>query len=162
MDFQDCVKFAREHRICFFATVQGDQPRVRIIQLWFADNTGFYFQCGTYKPFYAQLKAHKKVELCFFNTAAIQNKAKDEKGEPLTMMRVAGEVEFLDDDMELRARCIKEVVPTHKGDKGIMKITGVKRPEDRTFAVFRVYTGEAYFWTRDDIHKEYELEKIKF
>ena len=152
--FRECLSFANSHRFCTIATVDRDQPRVRIVRLWFADDTGFYFQCGTYKPYYKQLQNNKKVEVCFFNKAAITNKPKDENGEPLKVLRVAGKIEFID-DMELRARCIKDT-------PAIMKITGVTGPEDRGFAVFRIYSGEAYFWDRDSIEKESGLKKIKF
>ena len=44
MDFQDCIKFATEIPVCYLATADGDQPRVRTFLLWYADETGFYFE----------------------------------------------------------------------------------------------------------------------
>jgi pyridoxamine 5'-phosphate oxidase len=44
MDFKDCVDFANETKTCYLATVEGDQPRVRALGMWYADETGFYFQ----------------------------------------------------------------------------------------------------------------------
>jgi hypothetical protein len=29
-------------------------------------------------------------------------------------------------------------------------------------AIFRLYTGEAYIWTRDYITRESEIERVKF
>jgi uncharacterized pyridoxamine 5'-phosphate oxidase family protein len=37
MDIQDCIKFANANSICSLATVENDQPRVRILGFWFAD-----------------------------------------------------------------------------------------------------------------------------
>ena len=153
MDLQECTKFANENRKCFIATLEGDQPRVRIVQMWFADDTGFYFQCGTYKPYYQQLRNHKKVEACFPNLAAIKNIHASDS--PIRFMRVAGEIEFLDDNMELRARVIKDY-------PGIMKHLNVTQPEDKQFAIFRIHTGEVYIWDSTVMGKESEVEKVKF
>jgi len=43
-DSQDCIKFANENPVCYIATMDGDQPRVRGFLMWFADEKGFYFQ----------------------------------------------------------------------------------------------------------------------
>ncbi len=51
MDFKDCAKFANEHPICSVATVDGDQPQLRMVGMWFADKDGFCFSTHTYKPF---------------------------------------------------------------------------------------------------------------
>ena len=67
MDFQDCTKFANENKVCYMATVEGNEPRVRLLTLLFADDTGFYFQTGAYKAFYNQLKNNNKVQVCFPN-----------------------------------------------------------------------------------------------
>ncbi|MCE7698204.1 MAG: hypothetical protein K8E24_005000 [Methanobacterium paludis] len=36
MDFEDCIKFANETPVCYLATADGDQPRVRALGFWFA------------------------------------------------------------------------------------------------------------------------------
>jgi pyridoxamine 5'-phosphate oxidase len=68
MNFKDCIKFANETPLCYLATVGGDQPIVRPLGLWFADNSGFYFQIVSAKKRYVwhQLQANNKVEGCFF------------------------------------------------------------------------------------------------
>jgi uncharacterized pyridoxamine 5'-phosphate oxidase family protein len=43
MDLQDCIKFATENPVCYLATTDGDQPRVRALQLWYADGSGLSF-----------------------------------------------------------------------------------------------------------------------
>ena len=60
MDFKDCIKFANETPVCYLATVEGKQPRVRALGFWFADESGFYFQIGAMKDMYRQLQATQK------------------------------------------------------------------------------------------------------
>jgi len=145
MDFQDCVKFANENPTCHLATAEGDQPRVRGLVMWFADNTGFYFQTQSVKALCKQLSNNKKVEVFFHAPEAGKVTG--------TVMRVAGEVEFID-DMALKTRAIEE--------RAILKAIGIEKPEDPLLAVFRLYTGEAYFWTMENNMKESEIERIRF
>ena len=143
MNFQDCVKFANEHRICYFATAEGNQPRVRALGMWFADEKGFYFQTESVKSLCKQLKNNKKVELCYYAPGPDAG----------TMMRVTGEVEFIN-DLALKSKVLAE--------RPFLKTLGIKGPEDPLLAVFRVYSGEAYFWTMANNMKEAEIERIKF
>ncbi len=66
MDFDECIQFATEHPICAAATVDGDQPRVRMLGMWFATKEGFYFSTAKVKAMCRQLTANHKVELCFY------------------------------------------------------------------------------------------------
>jgi uncharacterized pyridoxamine 5'-phosphate oxidase family protein len=142
MDFKDCIKFANETPLCYLATVDEDQPRVRPLGLWFADNSGFYFQTGTYRDMYGQLQANKKVEACFWQpreAAAHHQYGKEPLESILPMMRVAGEVEFLD-DTELKKKVLE--------DRPILKKLGMTFDDPR-LVIFRIAKGEAYFWTRE-------------
>ncbi len=145
MDFRDCIQFANQSRLAYFATVDGNQPRVRPIGLWFADDHGFYFQTETTKAFYRQLKANKKVEVCFYSP---------QYGSDLgTVMRVAGEVEFVF-DLALRARALQ--------DRPFLKDIGIDRPEHPLLGVFCLCKGEAFFWTMKSNMQESEIPRIKF
>jgi len=139
MDFKDYTEFAEKAHTAYFATVDGNQPRVRPIGLWFADERGFYFFTETVKSFYKQLNANKKVEICFHS---------DDK-----VMRASGEIEFIN-DIELRAQLLK--------DMPFLKGLGVEKPDDPLMAVFRIARGEAFFWTMASNMKEAEIERIKF
>jgi pyridoxamine 5'-phosphate oxidase len=141
--FQDCIKFANEqvpNKVCSFATVEGDQPRVRILSMCFADEKGFYFQTESVKAFVKQIKQNAKVELCFFDPKTA------------TVMRASGKVEFLEDPA-LKGRIFNE-------RPYLKKI--VKGPEDPLFVIFRVTNGEAWFWTMADTMKEAQIPRIKF
>ena len=142
MNFQDCIEFANKSHTAYFATVDGDQPRVRPIGLWFADEQGFYFQTESVKAFYRQLKANRKVEVCFHTSEAGKT------------LRVAGEIEFVD-DIALRARILQ--------DRPFLKQrVGIQKPEDPLLVVFRISKGEAFFWTMGNNVKESEIDRIKF
>lgn len=126
MEFVDCIKFARENPIAWIATVEGDQPRVRAFGMWFADETGFYFQTATLKEIVAQLKTNPKVEFAFYQPDDMSG----------TMLRVSGEVEFLD-DQELKEKVIN--------DRPFLKELGITSQDER-LVIFRVSRGEAHFW----------------
>jgi uncharacterized pyridoxamine 5'-phosphate oxidase family protein len=141
MDFKDCVKFANENKTCYLATAEGDQPRVRAMGMWFADETGFYFQAQTVKALYKQIEKNPRVELYF--------QAKDLS----KVMRVSGKTKIIT-DTKIRAKCIEE--------RPFVKNFGITEASNPLLAVFQVYTGEAYFWTMADSMKEASLPRIKF
>jgi pyridoxamine 5'-phosphate oxidase len=68
-------------------------------------------------------------------------------------MRVAGKVEFLE-DRALKAKVLE--------DRPFLKNMGISGPEDPRLAVFRLYTGEAFFWTMEYSMRESEIERIPF
>jgi pyridoxamine 5'-phosphate oxidase len=144
MDFKECVKFASENPVCYMATTEGDQPRVRALLMWFANEDGFYFGTLSPKEFAKQLKKNPKVEICFYNNAADLADAKS--------MRVTGEIEWLD-DRALASKIAKE--------RDFLDQMAGMSLEDLWW-VFRVGTGEAHFWTIPDVLKEPNLERIRF
>jgi len=144
MKLTDCVTFASEHPVCYLATEDGDQPRVRPLLLWFADPRGFYFMTMSPKQFSAQLHQNPKVEVCFYNGATELPDAK--------MMRLTGAVEFVDD-----AELVRNVSEEWAALEGI-----IGRPLEPIAEVFRIASGEARFWTLMDILKEPELVPVRF
>ena len=144
MKLTDCTAFASEHPICYVATEDEDQPRVRPLLLWFANGDGFYFMTMSPKQFSAQLHRNPKVEVCFYNGATELPEAK--------MMRLTGAVEFVDD-----AELVKKVSDERAALEGI-----IGRPLEPIAEVFRIASGEARFWTLMDILKEPQLETLRF
>lgn len=141
MEFKDCYEFANEIKTCYLATTEGDQPRVRALGMWYADDTGFYFQAQTVKAMYKQIEKNPKVEL-YFNSKDFSK-----------VMRVYGKVKIIT-DTKIRAKCIEE--------RPFVKNFGITEPDNPLLAVFQVYTGEAYFWTMADSMKEADIPRIKF
>jgi len=111
----------------------------------FADESGFYFGTLSPKEVSKQLKSNPRVEVCYFNNAQNPMDAK--------MMRVTGKIEFLD-DIAFKTKIYER--------RPFLKSLGIEKPEDPRIEVFRIYTGEAHFWTMGDIMKEPELERIEF
>ena len=144
MTINDCIKFANENVVCYIATIDGDQPRVRAFGLWFADDTGFYFSSGTPKAVCQQLKKNPKTEVCFFSP---------EPQPAGTMMRITGEVEFLN-DIALSTRLLEE--------RPFLKDMGATGPEDPNISIFRIASGEARFWSMADAMSGKPVEILKF
>jgi len=63
MDLDESMRFATERPVCAVATMNGDQPRVRILEMWFPANDGFYSSGANAKAVYRQLTASPKGEL---------------------------------------------------------------------------------------------------
>ena len=147
MNIQDCVKFANEHTACYLATVdQEGWPRTRPMRLWFADENGFHFSSHEAKNVIKELRNNNRAEICFY--------APNPDGTLGTILRVCGEIEFVD-DLDYKRRLLKE-------RPYIKTMYGVEKVEDFGPVVFRLFKGEAYFWTREYSIRESEIEKIRF
>ncbi len=129
MEVKDCIKFANENPVSWVATVDDDQPRVRALGMWFADESGYYFQIRADMDMYKQLQENSKVEASFWKPGAMFG----------TMMRVAGEVEFLD-NTELKKKVLE--------DRPFLKDFGFTS-ESPDLVIFRILKGNAYFWTME-------------
>jgi pyridoxamine 5'-phosphate oxidase len=141
MSFKEYADFANENKTCYFATVEADQPRVRALGMWYADETGFYFQAQSVKAMIKQLEKNPKVE-AYFCTKDFSK-----------VMRVSGKVKFID-DLAIRAKCINE--------RPFVKNFGITEPDNPLLSVFHLHTGEAYFWTFADSMKEAQIPRVKF
>jgi len=144
MDIQDCITFATENPVCYLATADGDQPKVRTWLLWYADESGFYFVGIDGKEVTKHLEKNPKVELCFFNNAP--------EPQDWEHMRLMGEIEFLNTE-EILSKAYE--ARSFLDDIVGQSVKPLVRP-------FRVYTGEAHFWTLKGFLKEPELERVRF
>lgn len=141
MSIEEYAKFANDNPTCYLATLEGDQPRVRAMGMWYADETGFYFQAQTVKALYKQIQENEKVEV-YFCTPKFSK-----------VMRVYGKVKIIE-DLEIKKKCLEE--------RPFLKSMGITEPDDPLLAVFHLYTGEAYFWTMSDSMKEADIPRVKF
>lgn len=137
MEFVDCVKFANKNPVAWMATTDGDQPHVRGMGMWYADETGFYFQTAAMKDMVRQLKENCKVELAFHQPDEMAG----------IMLRVAGEIEFLEDP------AIKKKVIE---DRPFLKDFGLTA-ESPLLVVFRISKGKAHFWDWESNLKPKEI-----
>ena len=143
MNLKDCIEFAQKNPVCFLATIDGDQPRVRAFLFWFADETGFYFQTLAPKDVFQQIKVNPKTEVCFYNNGDLMT---------AKMLRITGTVEFRD-DATLKDRLVR--------DMPFLATVG-NGPKDPIFQIFRIGKGEAVFWTMRDILREHTIERLSF
>jgi uncharacterized pyridoxamine 5'-phosphate oxidase family protein len=129
MEIKDCIKFSNENTLSFVATADGDQPRVRALGFWFADETGFYFQTSSVKEIPNQLKKNPKIEVCFYKHEGIIG----------TMLRISGNAEFVD-DTKLKAKALT--------DRPFLKSFGLT-VDSPGLVLFRIAHGKAHFWTME-------------
>ena len=143
-NIKDYIEFANKYPTAFLATIDGDKPRVRGLWMWFADETGFYFHTGSNKNLYKQLKANPNVEASFCSNQQQNN----------MMVRISGKVEFVSDKM-LMDRLMTEraflLAPMKEamGDKA-------------EIVIFRINTGEAYYWDMKNNLDENNNGKVIF
>jgi pyridoxamine 5'-phosphate oxidase len=137
MNLQDCIKFTNDHPVCYMATTENDQPRVRALGMWFADETGFYFQTSSIKEFPHQLKKNPKTEVCFYK----------HEGMIGTMLRISGKIELVD-DTKLKERVLV--------DRPFLKSFGVT-VDDPKLIIFKIAHGQAHFWTMENNLKPKEV-----
>ena len=144
MNLKDCIDFANKVKTCAMATVEADQPTVRMMGLWFADESGFYFQAWTFKEVYKTMKENPKIEVCFHSPG---EKAGGQ------VLRVRGEVEFVE-DQTLKEKLWQE--------RQFLKKLGAKGSDDPRLSIFRISHGQASLWP---VEKEGEypgMEIVKF
>ena len=138
MNKEDVLGFVRQNPACTFATVDGDQPRARgFLSIFFEDDDRIFFTTSTRKKVGRQLEANRNVELCYIAP------------DGLRMLRITTEIEFVDD---LQKKT--EIVARQNYLKGV-------DPEDPTFRLLRVGSGQARFWSITDNMKEDLLEVIE-
>ncbi|MCX6335418.1 MAG: pyridoxamine 5'-phosphate oxidase family protein [Bacteroidia bacterium] len=128
-NIQDCIKFTNENPICYLATLEGDQPRVRAIGFWFADETGFYFQTSSFKEFPHQIKKNPNIEVCFYK----------HEGMIGTMLRISGKAEFIQD---------KKLAEKVMADRPFLKSFGLTADSPRIM-IFKIFHGTAHFWSME-------------
>ena len=121
----EIIQFMNENPACHLATVEGDQPRVRGMLIYRADEKGILFHTGTSKDVYKQLIGNARVEFCF-------NNMKDG-----VQVRVSGEAKLVE-DQSLK----EEIVANRPFMKAIINKYGYK-----VMALFLVKNAFATVWT---------------
>ncbi|MBQ2745306.1 MAG: pyridoxamine 5'-phosphate oxidase family protein [Lachnospiraceae bacterium] len=116
------------------ATVEGDQPRVRGMLLFRADDNGLIFHTASTKDVYSQIMSNPKAEMCFFGNG--------------TQIRVTGVLEHVIDDE------LKEEIFNHPSRKFLQawKANGI----DHLLQIFRMKNCEAVTWTMETNFAEKE------
>ncbi len=144
--FEDYIRFANNHKLCYVATVEGNKPHVRIHAMWFADKDGFYFSTLKTKEVYRELTENPRIEVCFYAPPE-HPYGQDGSKDMGVMMRASGRITFLDDE-HLKERLLND--------------RPVLRPNAEKQAIFRLEDGEVWFWTAKDDDRESKIERVRF
>ncbi len=128
MTKQELFTMMNQNPAFHLATVEGDQPHVRGMLLYRADENGIIFHTASSKDLYGQIKNNPKAELCFQTNG--------------TQIRVVGQLEELTDP------ALKEEIMNHPTRKFLQawKDLGV----DHLLTVFCLKNGRATTWTMAD------------
>jgi pyridoxamine 5'-phosphate oxidase len=125
MNKSQILEFINTNPICYLATADGDQPRVRGMIMYKADQDGLIFYTGDFKDLFRQLTQNPKVEICFISS----NHRKQ--------VRVCGVSEFLDEK-----KIKQEIVESHPFLKPRIDKEGYDK-----LIVFRVKQCRAAAWS---------------
>lgn len=140
MTKEEMFDFMNKTMSMHLATVEGDQPHVRGMLLYKADENGIIFHTGSTKAVYEQITANPKAELCF-NADGIQ-------------LRVKGVLE-LDEDPALQKEIFEH--PTRK----FLHLPKWKENSIETILrVYRMKHCEANFWTMEKNFDKTEWIKL--
>ena len=125
MNRDEILAFLNANPSCHLATMEDDQPRVRGMFMYRADEKGIIFHTGDFKSLYSQIKENKKVEICFSS--------------PDKQVRVEGVAEITDD-----AKLKQEVLEARPWLKPLMG----QRGED-ALIIFRITDCKATVWSME-------------
>lgn len=141
---EEVIEFTNQNPAAWVATAEGDQPHVRAMAMWFADETGFYFHTGTQKRLSDQLKNNHKVEIGFINPGNGMD--------TMQMIRITGSIEMVEDP-KLEKKLFEERA----------WLNGIREafPDERIF-IFRIPHGEAQYWNMGLNCQEKNLPPIVF
>ncbi|ADL53719.1 pyridoxamine 5'-phosphate oxidase family protein [Clostridium cellulovorans] len=129
MKKEEIFKLITENPAFFLATVEDDQPKVRGMLLYKADEDGIIFHTGSMKDLYGQVLKNPKVELCFNGNGS--------------QVRISGTLEIIDDNN------FKDEICNHPSRKFLQAWRESKELKDfyKELIVFRLKNGTATTWT---------------
>jgi uncharacterized pyridoxamine 5'-phosphate oxidase family protein len=138
MKTQEIYRLMNENPVFHLATIEENQPRVRGMLLFGADENGIVFHTAQTKGVYKQIKQNSSVELCFQANG--------------TQIRVCGRLEESDDEQlrdEIFSHPSRAFLQIWK-EKGIAPL----------LKVFILKTGKATVWTMETNFNDKEFITI--
>ena len=127
MTKEELFQIMNQNPVFHLAMMDGDQPRVRGMLLFRADEEGIIFHTASTKDVYAQIIANPKAEICF-------------QGQGI-QVRVTGILEQVQDEK------LKEEIFSHPTRKFLQawRNQGI----DGLLQIFRLKNGTAVTWTME-------------
>jgi len=138
MTKEEILKLINANVSCHLATAEGNQPHVRGMMAYRADEKGIIFHTGNMKDLFRQVSGNPLVEACFFDPKTN------------TQVRVKGKAIILNDD-DLK----REIVAARPFLKPWVDKMGLDM-----LVVFRVTDCVACAWTFDNNFAPKEYIKI--
>lgn len=131
MNKTEIYDFLTKNPSFFLATSEDNQPRVRGMFLYRADENGIIFHSGVFKDVFKQIENNKNVEMCFYDSKSN------------VQIRVRGELEIVEDDD------LKDEISEHPSRQFLKpwKQSGSLKDFYNSFKVFRLKNGRALVWT---------------
>ena len=131
MKKNEIFELMAKNPVFFLATADGNEPRVRGMLLYKADDSGIFFHTGPFKDVHKQMVRNPNVQLCFYDAAKnIQ-------------LMVRGKAEIVNDDK------LKEEISNHptRGFMQSWKAGKTKQEFLDLFSVFVIKKAKANVWT---------------
>lgn len=141
----EILLFANQNPSSWLATSENNQPHVRGMLMWFADESGFYYHTAKAKRIYQQVLKNPKIEAAFIRNADDPNN--------FATLHVAGVVEEVK-DKDLEQRLFLERPWLWQNIKNAQVDTEV--------VIFRIVKGTAYIWNMTWNIKEDKIPRVKF
>ncbi len=141
MTKNEVIEAINKNPVFYLATVEEDQPRVRGMLLYSADENEIVFHTAKMRDVYKQLMKNDRAELCF-NADGVQ-------------IRISGKLELIEDN------ALKDEIANHPTRKFLDKWRNSITVEEfhQQFAVFRLTKGNITLWTMErNIEPKIELE----
>ena len=138
MTAQEMYRLMNENPAFHLATMDGDQPRVRGMLLFRADENGIIFHTASTKDVFAQIKKNPKAEMCFSGNGV--------------QIRVTGVLEQVSDEK------LREEIFAHPTRKFLQawKENGI----DGILQIFRMKDCTAVTWTMETNFAPKEFVKL--
>ena len=135
MTKEEVLQFITKNPVFSLATIDGGQPRTRMIMMYRADENGIIFTTGADKDVNKQLQANPAVEMCFYG------------GDQNCQVRIDGLAKVID-DLELK----KQIVEDFPFLKPLVEARGYD-----VLVNYRIRNGKATSWTMEtnELPKEY-------
>ncbi len=95
MTKEEVLEFITKNPVFSLATIDGSQPRTRMIMMYRGDENGIIFSTGREKDVNKQLQINPAVEMCFYG------------GEQNCQVRIDGTAEVVD-DLELKKQIVED------------------------------------------------------
>jgi len=139
-----CIEFANNNPTAWLATAVDDQPSVRGLWMWYADETGFYFHTAKAKRMCQQIEKNPKVAATFYH---------QESETDFATLHVEGVMEEVKDEA-LMKKLLEE--------RGWLQDNINRSGVATEVVIYRIAHGKAFIWDMSWNVHESQIPKVEF